>query len=182
MPPHPSHGTTLLADVVQYAWRKPGPVEFIHPSDGTYPPTCYQNGTLLTSSSTGARSVSTTPSRITHDSTATRRRSSANALANFHVRWRSVNGGPEEIFNEMKMSLAVNIANDHANWLNASAFRQQPSCPEEIGHRGASLGDLTIITYRQGKNLTWDPQKEIFPNNDAANRLLTKPKRAPWQL
>jgi len=31
--------------------------------------------------------------------------------------------------------------------------------------------------------LAWDPDKEIFPGNDAANKLISRPPmRAPWNL
>ncbi len=185
---HHSHS----ADVVQYAlgYENSGPVEFIHPSDGTYPTlTCrYQNGTLLHVVEHWGQVKSlyhAVPDNARLDGNFGGVFVGERGWLTSMSAGGPVTGGPEEIFNEMKMSSrAVNIGeNDHhANWLNCIRTRQQPSCPEEIGHRGASLGHLTIITYRQGKNLTWDPQKEIFPNNDAANRLLTKPKRAPWQL
>jgi hypothetical protein len=33
-----------------------------------------------------------------------------------------------------------------------------------------------------GEKLKWDPDKEIFLNSDQANRLLSRPMRAPWHL
>jgi len=78
----------------------------------------------------------------------------------------------------------VNIGdnNHHANWFDCIRTRRQPSCSEEIGHRGASLGHLTIIGYRLGQPLAWDPDAERFQGNDAANRLLGRATRSPWYL
>jgi hypothetical protein len=30
--------------------------------------------------------------------------------------------------------------------------------------------------------LKWDPEKEIFLNNDKANRMLSRPMRGPWHI
>jgi len=32
------------------------------------------------------------------------------------------------------------------------------------------------------RKLQWDPVKEQFVNDDEANRMLSRPKRAPWHL
>jgi hypothetical protein len=41
---------------------------------------------------------------------------------------------------------------------------------------------LGLISWRLGRKLSWDNQKERFINDDAANRLLHYPYRAPWYL
>jgi serine/threonine protein kinase len=78
----------------------------------------------------------------------------------------------------------VNIgANDHhANWRECIRARKRPYCDEELGHRTASLGHLTNIAYMTGQTLQWDPLKEEFSNNPAANRLLSRATRAPWRI
>ena len=52
----------------------------------------------------------------------------------------------------------------------------------EIGHRSASLGHLVTLSYKLGQTLNWDPAKEEFADNEAANRLRTRAMRAPWQI
>jgi hypothetical protein len=32
------------------------------------------------------------------------------------------------------------------------------------------------------KTLRWDPQKEQFIDDDEANRMLWRPRRAPWRI
>ncbi|MHC4353511.1 MAG: hypothetical protein ACYS0H_12440, partial [Planctomycetota bacterium] len=60
--------------------------------------------------------------------------------------------------------------------------RRKPSCNEEIGHRSASLGHLTIIAHTLQRSLRWDPTAESFIGDEAANRLLMRSKRAPWHI
>ena len=67
--------------------------------------------------------------------------------------------------------------NHHANWLECIRTRQRPSTDAELGHRAAALGHLTIIAYQLQRSLKWDPVKEEFPDDEAANRLLTRAKR-----
>lgn len=44
---------------------------------------------------------------------------------------------------------------------------------------GMYLGE---ISFRLGRPVTWDPDKEEIVGDDAANRMLTRPYRAPWYL
>ena len=96
-----------------------------------------------------------------------------------------IEGGPEKLFDEMKLKTRqVNIGenNHHANWVECIRTRKQPSCNEEIGHRSASLGHLTIIAHKLQRSLKWDPAKEQFIGDEAANRLLFRAMRSPWRL
>ena len=60
--------------------------------------------------------------------------------------------------------------------------RQAPSADEEIGHRSASFGHLANISSILGRSLKWDPEKEQFLADEAANRFLSRATRAPWRL
>jgi hypothetical protein len=35
---------------------------------------------------------------------------------------------------------------------------------------------------RLGRKLRWDPDKEEFPGDDAANQMLGRSMRAPWAV
>ncbi len=52
----------------------------------------------------------------------------------------------------------------------------------EVGQRTISICHLALIgILRQGATLKWDPVAERFPEDPAANALLTGPAlRAPW--
>jgi len=54
--------------------------------------------------------------------------------------------------------------------------------PAEVGHRTNSLCQLGLIAIDLGRKLRWDPARECFPNDAEANRLLSRPLRAPWGL
>ena len=41
---------------------------------------------------------------------------------------------------------------------------------------------IAEISIRLGRKLKWDPTTEKFVGDDQANRLLSTPMRAPWQL
>jgi predicted dehydrogenase len=55
---------------------------------------------------------------------------------------------------------------------------------EEVGQRTTSLCHLAHLSIQLGGvKLAWDPEKEFFPNNDAASKLMRRPPlRAPWKL
>ena len=61
----------------------------------------------------------------------------------------------------------VNTGNNthYSNWFDCVRSRQRPSSHEEIGHRSASLGHLTIIAYQLERSLEWDPAREVFPHD-----------------
>jgi myo-inositol 2-dehydrogenase/D-chiro-inositol 1-dehydrogenase len=53
---------------------------------------------------------------------------------------------------------------------------------ERNGHRSCTLVNLAKIAVQLGRPLRFDPQREVFPDDDAANRLAGQPMRAPWHL
>jgi len=75
------------------------------------------------------------------------------------------------------------VSNDHlANWLDCIKTRQRPIADVEIGHRSAIVCHLGNIVRWVGRKMTCDPEQEIFPGDDEANRYLSRPMRAPYQL
>ena len=49
-------------------------------------------------------------------------------------------------------------------------------------HRSCTLVNLGKITVRVRRKLRFDPVKQRFIDDDAANRLVDEPMRAPWNL
>jgi len=70
----------------------------------------------------------------------------------------------------------------HENFLNCMQTRKRCICDVEIGHRSVSICHIGNISMRLGRPLEWDPDKEEFIGDDAANRLVSKPMRGPWHL
>ncbi len=70
--------------------------------------------------------------------------------------------------------------NHHQNFLDCIKSRQAPIANVEVGHRSATLCHLGNIAMLLKRPLKWDPVKEEFLGDDAANRLRWRPRRAPW--
>lgn len=75
------------------------------------------------------------------------------------------------------------IARPHIqNWLDCIKTRELPNADVEIGHRSVSVCHLINITREVGRKLTWDPQAERFKDDEEANKLLNRPRRAGFEL
>jgi len=75
------------------------------------------------------------------------------------------------------------VSNDHmGNFFECSRTRKDPICAVEIGHRSASVCHLGAISLRTGKKLQWDPEKEVFVGDNAAeaNGFATREMRKPY--
>jgi len=70
----------------------------------------------------------------------------------------------------------------HGNWLECVRTRRQPIAPVEVGHRTCSACLVSHIAMKLGRKLKWDPSRERFIGDDAANGMLSRPMRAPWIL
>jgi predicted dehydrogenase len=75
-----------------------------------------------------------------------------------------------------------NSGNHRRNWLECIKTRERPICDVEIGHRSVTVCHIGNIALRIGRPLQWDPETEQFVNDEAANRWLDRPYRAPWHL
>ncbi|MCU0915290.1 MAG: Gfo/Idh/MocA family oxidoreductase [Planctomycetes bacterium] len=72
--------------------------------------------------------------------------------------------------------------NHHQNFLDCIKSRQQPIANVEVGHRSSTLCHLGNIAMLLKRPLRWDPAKEEFVGDDAANRMRWRPSRAAWSL
>ena len=70
----------------------------------------------------------------------------------------------------------------HGNWLDCIKSRKAPTAPAEIGHRACSTCLLHHIAMKTKRHLHWDPTRERFINDDAANAMLSRPQRAPYVM
>jgi myo-inositol 2-dehydrogenase / D-chiro-inositol 1-dehydrogenase len=84
--------------------------------------------------------------------------------------------GPEEIHFPLR--------SEKDDFIQACQTRGQTMEDAEVGQRTTSLCHLANISIQLGgAKLAWDPDKEVFANNDAANRLTRRPPmRAPWSF
>lgn len=72
-------------------------------------------------------------------------------------------------------------SDDHyRNFIDCVYSREEPIAPVEVAHRSITIAHLGNIAMMLNKDLDWDPDNEKFVDNDYANRLLSRPMRAPW--
>ena len=72
---------------------------------------------------------------------------------------------------------------DHMlNWLECIRSREKPVANMEIGHHSTVVCHLGNIARWTGRKLQWDPEKEVFVNDEDANKYLERPMRAPYGL
>ncbi|MEO7989419.1 MAG: Gfo/Idh/MocA family oxidoreductase [Chryseolinea sp.] len=50
------------------------------------------------------------------------------------------------------------------------------------GHRSATIVNMGKIALQLGRSLDFDPVKQEFINDDAANRMINQPMRGPWKI
>jgi myo-inositol 2-dehydrogenase/D-chiro-inositol 1-dehydrogenase len=68
----------------------------------------------------------------------------------------------------------------HGNWLDCIRRRREPISPAEIGHRACTVCLLSHIAMKLSRKLEWDPEKELFINDQEANTMLSRPQRSPY--
>jgi predicted dehydrogenase len=72
---------------------------------------------------------------------------------------------------------------DHyANWIKAIRSRKtsDQNGPVETAHLSSALAHLAAISYRLGRQLTFDPATEKFTGDSEANKMLTRNYRKPY--
>jgi predicted dehydrogenase len=80
---------------------------------------------------------------------------------------------------------ARNAGGDHyKNFIEAVRARDKSKLngPVETAHLSSGLAHLGNISYRLGRSLKFDPQKEVFVNDKEANAMLTRKYRAPYVI
>ena len=75
--------------------------------------------------------------------------------------------------------LQLRFTSDKQDFIDCVKSRQQTLEPAEVGHRVTSLGHLGHIAIQLGEKLKFDPKKDRFLDNDAANAMIDKPIHKP---
>lgn len=68
------------------------------------------------------------------------------------------------------------------DFARAVRTRRSPHCDLATGQTSSDLVHLGNIAYRVGHEVAFDPQSRRFPADDAANALLSRTYRRPWEL
>lgn len=84
--------------------------------------------------------------------------------------------GPNEIH------LRTCAQREQRDFLDCVKTRLPTYAPAEIGHRTATICHIGNIAMLTGRRLRWNPDTETFADDETANRMLSRPMRAPWKL
>jgi len=60
--------------------------------------------------------------------------------------------------------------------------RQKFALNEENGHRSCTIVNMGLAALRLGRSLKYDPVKQLFIDDEGANRLIDQPMRGPWTM
>ena len=68
------------------------------------------------------------------------------------------------------------------DFLDCVRTRRKFALNEQNGFRSATIVNMGAVALRLGRSLRFDPEKLQFIDDDAANRLIDQPMRAPWTI
>ena len=74
-----------------------------------------------------------------------------------------------------------NIPELWADFLEAIQTGRRPVCDIEIGQRSTNMSLLGMLSLKLGRSVRWDGRKEVIVGDEEANKLLSRPYRAPWK-
>lgn len=70
----------------------------------------------------------------------------------------------------------------HLDWITSIQTRKPGVTSVEQAHRSTSACITGWIGMKLGRKLKWDPEKEEFQGDDAANAMRSRPERAPYGI
>ena len=68
----------------------------------------------------------------------------------------------------------------NTDFLECVRTRRPFSLNEDNGYHSATIVNMGVCALRLGRNLEFDPKKQLFVNDDAANLLVDQPMRGEW--
>ncbi len=68
------------------------------------------------------------------------------------------------------------------DFIEAVQKRQKFALNEENGHRSCTIVNMGLAALKLGRSLKFDPVKQVFIDDEGANRLIDQPMRAPWNV
>lgn len=72
------------------------------------------------------------------------------------------------------------IDDQHGNWLECIKTRKKPISPIEKGHKACVICLISDIAMQFDRKLNWNPDTEMFVNDDEANAMLRREQRKPY--
>jgi predicted dehydrogenase len=94
--------------------------------------------------------------------------------------FRAYDSKGELVHYEQETTFEEGIIPHIRNFVDCIRTRQKPTADVEVGHISATLCHLGNIVVRTGRNIRFDPAKEIILNDPEASKLLTREYRDHW--
>jgi hypothetical protein len=66
------------------------------------------------------------------------------------------------------------------DFISCVKSRQKFALNEQNGFRSCTIVNMGVVALRLNRTLHFDPDKLLFINDEAANRLLNQTSRSPW--
>lgn len=82
---------------------------------------------------------------------------------------------------ELQQPDGHNITLLWADFMNSIETGKQPVCDIESSHRSTNMSLLGMLSYKLGRSVHWDGQRERCVDDDQANALLRREYRGEWQ-
>ncbi len=163
-----------MFDVAQWAMGmdESGPVEIIPPDGKDYPVLTYKyaNGTIMTRDKIGKE----VPGVLF-----------AGTEGKIEVSRDHLIAEPESLLRQKLRPDEMHLyesKNHPDNFLECIRTRNRPASDAEVGCRSVTVCHLGNIAYWLGRPLKWDPKAEQFVNDPEADKMKSRPMRAPCRL
>lgn len=83
---------------------------------------------------------------------------------------------------EKKLAAYADPEPQVTDFLEAVRQRKKFALNEQNGYRSCTLVNMAKVAVQLGRSLKFDPVKQEFIDDEAANRLSNEPMRAPWVM
>ncbi len=84
---------------------------------------------------------------------------------------------------EPRRGSSGNMSEAHMkDFLDCIESRKRPAADVEIGHNSMIACHLANVAFRVGRRVKWDIEREQIAGDAEAQKLITRPYRAPWSL
>jgi len=107
-----------------------------------------------------------------------------------HIGWRDgttfyPHNKNQEVINiphQFNQPDSQNIKECYADFISSIEQNKRPISDIEAGYYSTNISLLAMISYKLGRSIQWDGEKEKFVNDNEANSLLGKEYLNGWSL
>lgn len=93
----------------------------------------------------------------------------------------NLTSNPPEIAKEL-LKKELKLQDHMDNWLSCILTGERPISDIAVGRRSAAICHLLNIARLLGRSLKWDPEKELFIDDEEANGYLSREPRKGYEL